>query len=450
MAINPPNIILVVFDTMRRDALGCYSGSNNTPNIDNFAKESIVFRNAISPSSWTIPSHASLFLGKYPSEHGMHETPSTEYANLAKNKLLPKTGNFIYSLKKYGFNLIGYSANFWVSPQNGFDYGFNNFFNFDDRGLSIENKAIMLEQLQDSRKLISKHDFISLINNYKLYKREYSRSKAHGYPLVKSGRNIIEMIMNSSIEKPFFLFINLVEMHEPYTNKEMKPSSQFLGQSPISDFIGIKTYSNGFMNKAKEIYFNKSANESDYLFSKLVKFLKDSNAYDDSLMILTSDHGQGFKEKGFYTHGRFLFDELIEIPLIMKFPKNYSYEGHSEQGYQSLVDIGEFILQAAEGVNAIDSLNKQKVFSESFGAGTKLNGKENLNITEKFKTLNSEYKTIYKNKYKLTWNMSNGSPSEFKKMGKEISITNSQEFEDLKNELEIFSGVNDLYHVAEN
>lgn len=67
-----PNIILVVFDTLRLDALGCYGGKVKTPVIDSFAADSVKFEGAVAPSSWTAPTHASLFSGKYPSDHGIH------------------------------------------------------------------------------------------------------------------------------------------------------------------------------------------------------------------------------------------------------------------------------------------------------------------------------------------------------------------------------------------
>ena len=67
--MDQPNIILIVFDTLRKDVLPMYGGNANTPNLNEFIKDAVVFPNAISPTSWTLPSHVSLFTGDYLIEH---------------------------------------------------------------------------------------------------------------------------------------------------------------------------------------------------------------------------------------------------------------------------------------------------------------------------------------------------------------------------------------------
>ena len=71
--MDQPNIILIVLDTLRKDVLSMYGGNAYTPNLNEFAKDAVVFPNPVAPSPWTVPSHMSFFTGKYVIEHGVHE-----------------------------------------------------------------------------------------------------------------------------------------------------------------------------------------------------------------------------------------------------------------------------------------------------------------------------------------------------------------------------------------
>ena len=148
---QPPNVVLLVFDTMRRDALGAYGGTAATPNFDSFCREATVYPNCISPSPWTIPSHVSLFSGKYPSQHGVHETRDRKVIDLVgmpegvKGKMLAE------SLKGMGYQTVGFPANPMLTAKPGFDRGFDSFSANFKRVVSPEEAALVKEAVEEGK-----------------------------------------------------------------------------------------------------------------------------------------------------------------------------------------------------------------------------------------------------------------------------------------------------------
>ena len=126
--VKQPNIIIIVADTMRLDALSVYNNKINTPAVDLFSRNSIIYNNAIAPAPWTIPSHASLFTGKYASEHKIHESDEIKDSDLNISMNHNKFPTIAEKLNKDGYNTLGISANVNIVPGGGFDKGFNNFY----------------------------------------------------------------------------------------------------------------------------------------------------------------------------------------------------------------------------------------------------------------------------------------------------------------------------------
>ena len=130
--MNQHNIVLIVTDTMRRDAVSVYNNNVMTPNIEYLSKNAVIYNNAISPAPWTVPAHASIFTGKYLNEHKLHEAYNEKHTELfgKMNKVKYKTISEI--LQKEGYNTIGLSANPSIGPGSGFDRGFNTFIKIEN------------------------------------------------------------------------------------------------------------------------------------------------------------------------------------------------------------------------------------------------------------------------------------------------------------------------------
>ena len=127
---NKYNVILISIDTLRADHLSCYGYHRKTsPNIDKFSAKSIVFKNAISVSSWTVPSHASMFTGLYPSRHGLIQSPQPGKLTETKKTLAEMLGEF-------GYFTGGFHGGGYLSPYFGFNRGFDI---YSSNGSRIEN-----------------------------------------------------------------------------------------------------------------------------------------------------------------------------------------------------------------------------------------------------------------------------------------------------------------------
>ena len=123
--MSKPNIVVVVFDTLRYDLFNTFITNNNqfAENIKDFTN----FDNAYSTSPWTLPSHISLFTGLYPSEHGIHESADSELIDIFEDSV-KYSGKYITDIaSKQGYKTIGFSANLMLSELTGFNLKFDHF-----------------------------------------------------------------------------------------------------------------------------------------------------------------------------------------------------------------------------------------------------------------------------------------------------------------------------------
>ncbi|MDG6934618.1 MAG: sulfatase-like hydrolase/transferase [Nitrososphaerota archaeon] len=447
MAIDRPNIFLIIFDTMRKDVLSIYDGRSSTPNIDNFSKDCIICPNAISPAPWTSPSHASFFTGKYPSGHGVHETDVLKLADM-KDVFLNAHGHVLAEeLRSKGYTTIGYSANgVAVSAYLGFDRGFDLFSNFTSVGAAerlffLREATRELEGLGGTRreiliKLLKKGQLgltSRLIMQNQITRRN---ERKEGFPFLKGANAIVSNVLRSTMEEPFFLFINLMEIHEPYFEDLSDLKSGHL------DTLGIRPISRGKLLKLRKLYY-KEATVIDKYFGILLDFIKRIGWYDSSLIIVASDHGQSLKEDSFYGHAIYLKDEIIQVPLLIKLPNNKKIK---PSGYQSTSVIYDVIRTHADGDFDPECLSMETVFAESYGSPTDWTHEIQRNLQDileltKSRDLFDTRKAVLKKGYKLSVNGTRGTVEEFKYNGVEVNVSDHRApFEDLLEELEIFRG----------
>lgn len=444
---DTPNVILIVFDTMRKDASSIYGGYPLTPNLEAFAKEAIVYDNCVAPSPWTTPSHASFFTGKYPSEHGIHETREKKVPQLIRAMNQVKTLTLPESFRKSGYNTIGFSANGNISPKSGFDLGFNVFQFFDEGGRVITDRRVLSEASSElglgakeaAWDLLKRGKISKLMELYSVYRQTRRRMSLNDYPLIKAGDRIVQAFLDSSVEQPFFLFVNFMEMHEPYVRYEYE--KKYL---PIMlDLFKLKPIPNRVMQTIKRQYY-LSVNALDTFFGYFIRYLKENGMYSNSLIIATSDHGQALKERGYYGHGIFLHDEIIDVPLLVKYP--LGKQPNRSPGYQNLVHLPEMINATLEGGSIDQAITKDVSFSESYGYQNSLDflsqvkhGAERMDLLSYFET---PRKAVYKDGYKLVINGKAGDIEEFSRLGKILDPReNRAALEPLVEELQIFRGL---------
>lgn len=438
------NVIVIIFDTMRKDGIQPYNAESPTPNIAEFSKDANVFYNCVAPSPWTLPSHTSLFTGLYSNEHKICNSEEFDLGlNLdrAYNKMKELAQNTLQvALRKRGYTTYGITANPFLSPVSGFDQGFDFYQFYDYIGVSsIDNIESLKAKYQEaSMGKILRTMLRGNVSDFSLFYKYYRNQKRH--ILSKGGLEIANLLINTTLEQPFMFFINFMEMHEPYDWGEMRYDLiNNRVTRAIMDAYSIHPYSVRSIQKFKNTYFKHEASEIDILFGKFISHLKKTGIYDDSIIIVTSDHGQEFKEKGYYGHGLFLHDEIIKIPLIVKLPNNGKVE--RKQGYQSLTSLKEFIIKYLESPTTTDLITKEVVFSEESKRIINLIPIKYREAYKKHPYINVNRKTVFKNGFKLTINGDFGTVEEFLLNDLPVSQDNyGKEFSDLMDEIEIFKG----------
>jgi hypothetical protein len=369
-----PNVSIIVLDTLKLDAFNRLVRANASF-LEGF--DAVRFERCVAPASWTLPSHASIFTGLYPSEHGSHETKEVKSLEIDRIKLRKET--IVDDLKKLKYYTYGISANPYVHPI----YGFTGFDKFVEESYFTDIFGSVIEVSDKLKPMISKYrniygnDIVKLSSavmkeNPKLFfdlvlsatalspRSAAKKMKAKlidGWPIEKGGKNMIRKIDAMGMREPFFLFVNIMEAHDPYVGKK---GQDFNWATPfMKDDV-----SSALLSRWKALY-EKASHKALRYGTDLIKHLLDEFG-DNQIIILTSDHGQAFGEHRFIGHGTVLFDEVVRVPLMVIMPKRFGRDG-KHIGYQSLTNIRRFVLSSVMGdTEPLSKLTSSAVYSETF------------------------------------------------------------------------------------
>jgi len=334
------NVAIIVIDTLRED---------HAQGLEALRQLGFVQYHGVAPAPWTLPSHISMITGLMPSQHGVHETKGrengVEYGKIARLKMHKYNRGIIGELEKLGYYTAIITANGFLTPYFGFTakthyvpFPFNPNIDIDK---SISDKI---------KYMIKKKHFREFFNRTMIF----LKSKIRG-PADKGGHRIYRYLSRTPLPNPHLLLINVMEAHEPYrrnwktTNVRNTYIKTILNETcPEEALSFIKSY-------------NKFANKAIRIAMRLIKLLLDQN----SLLIVTSDHGQGLCDPGFL-HGYWLYDGLIRVPLWVKYPRGVNPPPQRGK-YVSLTEIPELIRYVVLGEKI--SLGTGSACSESFGIG---------------------------------------------------------------------------------
>ena len=275
---DPSMVLLYVIDTLRADHLSVYGyKTETTPGLVQLMRDGVVFENAVANSSWTKPATASILTGLLPWSHG---------AEKSEDALTGSLTSLAAHLQGAGFQTGGFSANGNVSATFGFHHGFEEFSlmgRYDAPAAEVQGVALAWIAAQDS-------------------------------------------------SHPIFLYIHTIDPHAPYG-----PTDRFFSAA-VSGSAGDPVGTVPFMRQLAaskdepdpalaqtliEMY-DSEIESNDHQFSQLLEHLKQSGLYDQALILVTSDHGEEFYDHGSWTHGRTLYQEMLHIPLLVKFPENWA------------------------------------------------------------------------------------------------------------------------------
>ncbi len=345
MLRSKPDIVFIVLDTHRVDRLGCYGyPRGTTPNLDAFTDGATLFERAISPAQWTIPVHASLFSGEYPSTHG------TIQAADALSDAFPTLAEV---LQREGYQTTGFCNNPLVGVlENGLRRGFEAFYNYGgaipsppaaERGkaswlltrLRCWYRKLLNQIAQPIQQAVAASptvfgtilnpSLVSLWTRHANFKGDTRRS-------IRDTTSFLSDFGQS--DKPQFVFLNLMEPHLPYTPperftrqfapvvKEEKAASDFINRynkQALRWLLPLKQPLSAIEAKTLHDMYDAEVAYQDHLLASLLAEL-DRPEQGNTLVVIVSDHGEMLGEHKIMGHGLGAYQELVHVPLMIRFP----------------------------------------------------------------------------------------------------------------------------------
>ena len=316
------NIILIVWDTVRRDHLSVYGFDlNTTPYLEKRSAENttIIYDEVTSVASWTLPAHASMFTGLYPRSHGAQrfynegmDKQSKDYYDLnSEFKTLAER------LSEGGYRCGGISANFSLAGRDvNMDQGFQYF-------CDMENPFYL------------KSGYIELPKKIKEALKE-KRPASLNFPFFvpcmtadQVNKQSLKWLDKIKGVQPFFLFVNYMDAHYPYyAPPELR--GLFDGYDPDLSYVHPFEMIYHLPPKGCALTENEKAHLASqyhsciyYLDMKLREFeqgLKERGLFDDTVIILVADHGESLGEHNTIFHQFNHYSEVLGVPLIVKYP----------------------------------------------------------------------------------------------------------------------------------
>ncbi len=317
------NVVLISVDTLRADRLNCYGYSDHTvsPNIDDLARDGVLFENFITSSPWTTPAHVSMLTGMHPSSHGMIQAFTEMMKELGTpkfNSLPDRRWTLAEALREQGYSTAAFTGGITLDPKIGFEQGFE-LYDTSMYKLNDENMGAMLDWLD-----------------------------AHS-------------------TKPFFLFWHNFEVHAPYLHTDFLPPEyarieadyKALGRTMDSgksltghtrNLSAVKKFlqrRDAFNLTVCDALYAGGILSMDRWLGRLVDELRSRGLYDRTMIVFTSDHGEEFADHDptrFHDyHGHSAFEEIVRVPLIIKLP-GQRHAGSRVEGVASMIDLMPTIL----------------------------------------------------------------------------------------------------------
>jgi arylsulfatase A-like enzyme len=341
------NVVFVVMDTVRKDRLSVYGYDEPTsPALEAVAEESTVFEQAVAPAPWTLPVHASLFTGLYPSEHGAsQERPYLEGATTLAE-----------TLGAAGYDTACYSSNAWITPYTGLTDGFDdqdNFFEVLPGDLLSGPLARAWRTLNDHDRLRAVADkLVELGNTAHEYLAGGGREDSKTPQAIDRAIGFIDDAGDN-----WFVFCNLMDAHLPYHPPE-RYAEEF---APGVDSTAVCQNSKEYNAGAREIdddewaairgLYDAEIRHIDAELARLWNWLQVNDHWEDTLIIVCADHGELHGEHDLYGHEFCIYDPLVNVPLLVKHPE---LEADSRTDQVELLDLYHTVLDHA-GVPAEDA-----------------------------------------------------------------------------------------------
>lgn len=338
------SVLFLVLDSMRRDHLGVYEDSIEcTDHLDRIAAESIVYENVVSQAPWTLPSHASMFTGRYPWEHeatNKHAHLETDVQTLAEK------------FDERGYETAAITPNIWLTPHKGMTDGFDEVENFLGWGsLTPLQKMYRMGSayLERSSERV-RRSVVEPLNH--LFDSMDIDTSCRSAETVDAAIDFLE----ANGDERFFLFVNLMEPHEPY-----EPPREYLERHDVKDLDLVPDDNEDFFTGDTDYEelrkaYRASIDYTDDLVGRLDRALAE-NELDDAVLVIAGDHGQALGEDDVFGHQFTVRDEVVSVPLLVRHPAEPARRN------EDLVELRELyrLLPTFAGFERYDDLGTEAV-----------------------------------------------------------------------------------------
>jgi arylsulfatase A-like enzyme len=342
--MDVPNILLIVLDTARASRV---YNPELMPNLNRFASDGARFTNAYANAPWSLSSHATMFTGEYTSDHGTH-ADSPQFA--------PDVTPLATRLQSAGYETLAYSNNFWVSRSFDFDIGFDEY----HVGWELFNGGEGFAEVGKEH-----NDLAGQLRAFapKLLSRSGPKTLANALYLVTlwdrfdSGAWLTNRQVNRWLRgnhEPFFMFLNY---HEPHLDYD--PPSGYAAKvapdgtdPPVAEDVNQEAwaYVTGDVEMDESdfeqlrLLYDAELRYLDKRLGEVFDTLENQNMLDDTLVVVTSDHGENLGDHDLMAHQYCLYDTLLHVPLLVRGP---GVEPGIRDGLVELRDLYGTLLNAA-------------------------------------------------------------------------------------------------------
>lgn len=321
-----PNVLLIILDTVRRSSMSLYGHTRpTTPNLEEFAAGGVAFESAWTTSSWTLPSHGSLFTGRHSWEL------STDLVTPLDDAFPTLAEHF----RDRGYHTAGFTANIrYANRAMGVARGFARYEDYPVTGAMVLQSSLLTRRLATAA--------LRLVGIDQKLVRKPAKVITDRFLGWQARRG----------ERPFFVFLNFFDAHAPY----LPPDSLAERFGPVRqgralhDLSVVEEWSEAEIAR-EEAAYEASLVSIDQQLDRLFDTLEERGVLDETVIVITSDHGEQFGEHGLMDHGNSLYRPLLEVPLVIRYP-DAAPAGLRIETPVSLRDIAATIADLADATPA--------------------------------------------------------------------------------------------------
>ncbi|MBM4088639.1 MAG: sulfatase [Planctomycetes bacterium] len=366
-----PNVLLICIDTLRPDHLTCYGYERRTsPNLDKLAAEGVLFESHISSTSWTLPAHAALFTSLPDSVHGCTDTDKRlddSFVTLAE------------AFAAAGYSTAGFFSGPYLHPAFGLSQGFAHYEDCTSFAGLIDDVPVAQWAEHNGVMQLSHHDVTNPIV-YAAFRKWLAKNR----------------------DSNFFTFLHLWDPHFDYAPPP--PYDTMFDPDYTGSISGVNYLFDQRINAdmpARDLQhlialYDGEIAWTDHYLGLILRDLEKAGLLDNTIVAITSDHGEEFFEHGSKTHRETLFDEVIRVPLVIRYPAKLP-AGSRVRAQTRSIDVAPTLLELV-GLPAMENVMGASLLDLATGKETV---SDNVAISELF-SLGRRMRTIRSPEWKLT------------------------------------------------